>query len=263
MSLTSSFFSDLHSGVHGGCIQEPMDDLIWMLGQLKDGKSGRILIPRILDGVEPIGGSKERGSYSSLDFSLKNYRDEIGGPQLLYPKSKEDTLMARWRWPSLSIHGIEGAWSDPGFKTVIPCSVVGKFSIRLVPHQIPARVEKAVVSYLKGKWKSRGSRNTFQVTPGHPPGLPWLGDVKHGNYGAAGRAIKMVWGQEAQLTREGGSIPIALMLEELTAANVLLLPMGQSDDGAHSQNEKISIRNYLNGTKVFAAYFMELSNLSR
>merc|ERR1712130_38293 len=76
-----------------------------------------------------------------------------------------------------------------------------------------------------------------------------------------GKATKMVYGVEPDLTREGGSIPVTLTLQEATGKNVILLPMGAADDGAHSQNEKIDIRNYIEGTKLLGAYAYELSQL--
>ena len=75
------------------------------------------------------------------------------------------------------------------------------------------------------------------------------------------RATKMVYGVEPDLTREGGSIPVTLTLQEATGKNVILLPMGASDDGAHSQNEKIDVRNYIEGTKLLGAYAYELGQL--
>ena len=71
--------------------------------------------------------------------------------------------MSRWRFPSLSIHGIEGAFAEPGQKTVIPKKVIGKFSIRLVPNQTPENVEKCVTKYLNDIWKKRKSQNKFSV----------------------------------------------------------------------------------------------------
>ena len=75
--------------------------------------------------------------------------------------------MSRWRYPSLSVHGIQGAFSDPGAKTVIPRKVIGKFSIRLVPDQDPDKIDKLVVDFLNEKWKKRGSPNRFKVCDRH------------------------------------------------------------------------------------------------
>uniref|UniRef100_A0A8D8RMM3 Cytosolic non-specific dipeptidase n=1 Tax=Cacopsylla melanoneura TaxID=428564 RepID=A0A8D8RMM3_9HEMI len=93
-------------------------------------------------------------------------------------------------------------------------------------------------------------------------GKPWRTNPEHPQYKAAARATQYVYNVEPDLTREGGSIPITLTFEEVTGKNVLLLPMGASDDGAHSQNEKIDVRNYIEGTKLLAAYLYEVSKIS-
>jgi len=170
------------------------------------------------------------------------------------------TLMARWRYPSLSIHGVQGAFSDPGAKTVIPRKVIGKFSIRLVPDQTPDVIEKHVQSYLQDVWNKRNSPNKMKVYMEHG-GKPWMANPSHPNYQAAIDATKMVYGTTPYMTREGGSIPVTLTFQEATGKNVLLLPQGSSNDGAHSQNEKIDIRNYIEGTKLMSAYLWNLGNL--
>ena len=102
-------------------------------------------------------------------------------------------------------------------------------------------VEKVVVAYCNKVWKTRNSPNKMKASMFHG-GRCWLSDPDHPNYLAGSRATKMVYGVEPDLTREGGSIPVTLTLQEATGKNVILLPMGAADDGAHSQNEKIDIR---------------------
>ena len=137
--------------------------------------------------------------------------------------------------------------------------VIGKFSIRLVPNQSPEKVEQVVLDYLNSLWKTRGSPNKFNAFS-YSGGRSWKSDPNHVHFQAGARAIKKVYGVEPNFTCEGGSIPVTLTLEEVTGKNVMLLPMGQADDGAHSQNEKISRRNYIEGTKVLAAYLHEVSD---
>ncbi|KAI4897598.1 hypothetical protein NFI96_016005 [Prochilodus magdalenae] len=151
----------------------------------------------------------------------------------------EQVLMHRWRYPSLSLHGIEGAFSGGGAKTVIPRKVNGKFSIRLVPDMDPKVVEKQVSSYLEKKFAELESPNKMKVYMGHGA-KAWVSDFNHPHYMAGRRAMKTVFGVEPDLTREGGSIPVTLTFQEATGRNVMLLPVGSSDDGAHSQNEKIN-----------------------
>jgi len=120
--------------------------LIYMMNQLIDSE-GNILIPGILDNVAPITKAEE-AMYNAIDFDMTEFQSEIGIIELLNPADKMKTLMGRWRNPSLSLHGIQGAFSDPGAKTVIPRKVIGKFSIRIVPNQTPDEVGKLVTDYL-------------------------------------------------------------------------------------------------------------------
>lgn len=154
--------------------------------------------------------------------------------------------MHRWRYPSLSIHGIEGAFSEAGAKTVIPAKVIGKFSIRLVPNQDPDHITECVVNYLNEKWAERGSPNKIKIDM-VSSAKPWSGDPNHPHFEAAKQAVKYVYNIEPDMTRSGGSIPVTLTFQETTGKNVILLPIGSSDDGAHAQNEKINISNYIEG----------------
>jgi len=249
---------DLHSGVFGGTVNEGMVDLIWMMNQLVS-EDGTILVEGLMDTVAPLT-KEEEAKYVNIDFDPEVYRQDIGAPGLMHGNDKAKTLMSRWRYPSLSLHGIQGAFADPGAKTVIPRKVIGKFSIRIVPNQTPEIVEDVVVKYCNKIWATRKSPNKMTAKMFHG-GRCWLSDPDHPNYVAGARATKMVYGVDPDLTREGGSIPVTLTLQEATGKNVMLLPMGASDDGAHSQNEKIDIRNYIEGTKLLGAYAYELGQM--
>jgi nonspecific dipeptidase len=249
---------DLHSGVYGGTVHEAMTDLVYILGTLVN-KDGEILIPGISNEVSPLTKEEEE-LYKKIFFNVAEYKSDVGSKKLLHNENKEKILMHRWRYPSLSIHGIEGAFSEPGQKTVIPRKVIGKFSIRIVPDQMPEQIEKYVVDYVNSKWKAYGSPNDMKVYMAHG-GLPWTEDPSHPHYVAGIKATKHVYAVEPDMTREGGSIPVTLTLQKATGKNVILLPMGCGDDGAHSQNEKLDIRNYIEGTKLLGAYLYEVSQL--
>lgn len=186
---------DLHSGVFGGSIHEAMTDLIGLMDTLID-KDGNILVPGILDDVAPLTAEEEK-TYKTIDFDLAGYREDAGitsvSNQLLTKDSKERTLQARWRYPSLSLHGIQGAFDGHGAKTVIPRKVVGKFSIRIVPHQTPEKIEQLVVDHLKAQFAKRGSPNKMNAYMFHG-GKPWLSNPNHENFEAGKRAIKHVYG---------------------------------------------------------------------
>jgi nonspecific dipeptidase len=249
---------DLHSGVFGGSVHEAMTDLIALMGSLIDEK-GTILIPGIMDSVAPLT-AEEEATYDPIDFDICQYKSDIGCRELLHKDDKKKTLMSRWRYPSLSLHGIHGAFDGHGAKTVIPRKVVGKFSIRLVPHQTPDGVEQLVIKHLNEVFAKRGSPNKMRALLFHG-GKPWMADPQDPNFQAGRLAMKSVFGVDPDLTREGGSIPVTLTFQEATGKNVLLLPMGSSDDGAHSQNEKLNRRNYIQGVKVLASYIHEVGRL--
>ncbi|KAI6075283.1 Cytosolic non-specific dipeptidase [Aix galericulata] len=248
---------DLHSGVYGGSVHEAMTDLIALMGSLID-KKGKILIPGINEAVASVT-DEELALYEKIDFDLGEYAKDVGATKLLHD-TKRDILMHRWRYPSLSLHGIEGAFSASGAKTVIPRKVIGKFSIRLVPNMTPEEVTKHVEDYLNKKFAELQSPNKFKVYLGHG-GKPWVSDFDHPHYMAGRRAMKTVFGVDPDLTREGGSIPVTLTFQEATGKNVMLLPVGAADDGAHSQNEKLNRYNYIQGVKMLGAYLYEVSQL--
>lgn len=248
---------DLHSGVFGGSVQEGMADLIAIMGSLADHK-GKILIDGVNDTVAPVT-AEEKELYKSIDFDPEDFKNDLGAEKLQH-ETKEDILMHRWRFPSLSLHGIEGAFDGTGAKTVIPRKVIGKFSIRIVPDQTPEQIEKNVVDHINKVFAARNSSNKMSVSMMHG-GKPWVSDFNHPHYIAGRKAVKTVFGVEPDLTREGGSIPVTLTFQEATGKNVMLLPVGACDDGAHSQNEKLDRSNYINGVKLIAAYFHELSLL--
>ncbi|XP_056642202.1 cytosolic non-specific dipeptidase isoform X3 [Diorhabda sublineata] len=249
---------DLHSGVYGGTVHEAMTDLIYLMNQLVD-RDGRILVPGIYDEVAPVTES-ESNMYKNIDFDVNEYLNEIGTEKLIHNDDKEKILMHRWRYPCLSLHGIEGAFSEAGSKTVIPQKVIGKFSLRIVPNQTPLQTNKYVVDYINKLWSTRGSPNKMKVYMARG-GEPWTENPTHPHYTAACKATKHVYEVFPDLTREGGSIPITLTFQKLTGKNVLLLPVGASDDGAHSQNEKINIKNYINGSKLLGAYLYEVAQI--
>jgi nonspecific dipeptidase len=253
---------DLHSGVLGGTVHEAMTDLIALMGTLVDS-SGKILVENVMDDVDPVT-KEEEALYDTIDFDMEEFKEDNGiksvSDKLLHD-DKKSLLMHRWRYPTLSLHGIEGAFSGKGAKTVIPKEVIGKFSLRLVPDQDPKKIEKLVVDHISNEFTKLISPNKMKCEMLHGASA-WVSDTKHPNYEAAANAIVKVYnGVKPDYTREGGSIPITSALENATGMNVLLLPIGACDDGAHSQNEKYNISNLVNGVKVLGIYLHELGKI--
>jgi len=241
---------DLHSGVYGGTVNEPMTDLINVMSTLVNNK-GKILIPGIYDEVRPVT-AEEEALYSQISFTMQDLFDGVGAEVNIFDDEKS-TLMARWRQPSLSLHGIEGAFSERGAKTVIPAKVMGKFSIRTVPDMDLHKVDQLVKQHVDWEFAKLGGNNTLRFHLLHA-GKWWIASPDHWNFRAASKAAESVWNVKPDMTREGGSIPVTLTFEEELGKNVLLLPMGSSTDAAHSVNEKLDKKNYIKGTKLLGAY---------
>lgn len=144
--------ADLHSGVFGGVVHEPMSDLFQIMSRLVTPK-GEILVPGIKELVTPVS-AEEQQRYDIMEFSISDI-DDATGSKTTISDEKQTVLKARMREPSLSLHGIEGAFSEPGTKTVIPSKVIGKFSLRLVPDMTPPKVVELVTKYVNDEWKKR------------------------------------------------------------------------------------------------------------
>ena len=252
---------DLHSGVLGGSVHECMIDLVHLMSKLVDSH-GNIQVPGIMDNVRKVT-DEEMESYKSMEFDLTQYKEDAGvsgiSDKLLYA-SKEDILMHRWRFPTCTIHGIQGAFDGMGSKTVIPRKVIGKFSLRLVPDQTPQEIEEKVTKFMHAEFEKLKSPNKFSIKMAKGSS-PWICSPDSPNFVAARKATVRIHGIEPDMTREGGSIPITLVFQECCESDVVLLPIGACDDMAHSQNEKIDRSNFINGMKTFAAYLVELSLL--
>lgn len=191
---------DLHSGVFGGTAQEPMTDLVRILGKLVD-TDGKILIPGINELVAPLT-DEEKALYGNISYTMDNLYESLGSKTSIH-EDKEPTLMARWRYPSLSVHGVEGGFSAPGAKTVIPAKVIGKFSIRTVPNMESEEVNKLVFKYVQDEFAKLSSKNKLNVYCQHD-GKWWVSSPKHWNFKAASNAVKQVFGVDPDMTREGG-----------------------------------------------------------
>jgi len=251
--------ADLHSGIYGGAVHEPMTALIAVMSKLVT-VDGKILIPGVDDGVT-VADIKERERYEALDYNISDLESAVGA-KIAKSDDKIEVLMGRSRNPSLSLHGIEGAFSGVGAKTVIPATVSGKFSLRLVPPQTPEDITSKVIPYIESEFAKLETKNTLKVEFLHG-GKPWVADADHWNYVAAKKATEAVYRQTPNYTREGGSIPVTLTFADNLGVNVLLLPMGRADDGAHSTNEKLDASNFIQGTKLLGTYLYEIADVSK
>jgi len=240
---------DLHSGSFGGAVVNPANALVKMLDTLKDAK-GRIKIKGFYDKVVKLT-AKERRAFTRLPHSDTRFRKSIGAPAL-HGESGYTTLERIWSRPTLDINGIWSGFTGEGAKTVIPAVAQAKISMRLVPNQTPAEIEKKIVRHLKSvapksvklEVKSLHGGDTW-VTPTDQPALQ-----------AASRAMQRAFGRKAVFVREGGSIPVVATFDEMLGAPCVLMGIGLHDDNLHAPNEKIDLDQFYTGIEA-AAYLME------
>jgi Cys-Gly metallodipeptidase DUG1 len=180
--------------------QEPMTDLVRVLGSLVD-TDGKIQIPGIMEQVAAVTKDEE-SLYDGISFTMDTLYESLGSKTTIF-EDKKSSLMARWRYPSLSLHGIEGAFSSPGAKTVIPAKVIGKFSIRTVPNMEEEQTNQCVYKFVEEQFAKLKSKNTLKVYAQHT-GKWWVASPKHWNFSAAAKAVERVWGVAPDFTREGG-----------------------------------------------------------
>ncbi|PVF99923.1 Zn-dependent exopeptidase [Serendipita vermifera] len=229
---------DLHSGVEGGGLVEPMFDMVHLLNSISSG--GKVTIPHFYDNVRP---------QSEEEQELYRLLEEKTGQDAKY-------LTSKWREPSLSIHSIET--SGPGNRTVIPSNVSTQLSIRIVPDQDLSQIAASLEQHLRDSFDKLTSPNQLKITVDKAADW-WLGDLQSEWSCALESAIEEEWGTRPLRIREGGSIPSIPFLEKTFSCPALHLPLGQSTDQAHLANERISINNLLKGKSVLERFFLNIS----
>ncbi len=235
---------DLHSGTFGGAVANPANALAHIVAGLKDAKTGRILIPGFYDDVQPLT-EEERASFAALPFDEQAWADEIGIPA---PFGEEgySTQERIWGRPTCDVNGIFGGYQGQGAKTVLPSWAGAKISMRMVPDQDPATIAKLFRAHVEAITPP-GVTVEIEFIHGAPAVLI---KTEGGFFEAAMAAQEDVWGKRPVLIREGGSIPIVGIFNEVLEVPVMLIGFGLSDDRLHSPNEKFNISHYFNGIKT-------------
>ena len=240
---------DLHSGTFGGAVVNPANALVQMLATLKDAR-GRIKVPGFYDNVRRVS-AKERKEIAKLPHSDRRFKQAIGAPQL-FGEGNYSTLERLWTRPSLDINGLWGGFQGEGAKTVIPAEAHAKVSMRLVPDQTPAEIEKKLTRHLKAV---APKSIDVEVRSLHG-GDPWLSSPDHPAMQAASRAMQRAFGRKAVFVREGGSIPVVATFDRLLKVPCVLMGIGLHDDNLHAPNEKIDLDQFFGGIQA-ATFLME------
>ena len=244
---------DLHSGLFGGAVQNPVEALARMLASLKDPATGRVLVPGFYDDVvEPT--QVERDGYRSLPYDDERFRAMAGGITATVGEQGWTVLEQRWVRPTLEINGIWGGYQGPGGKTIIPAHAGAKITCRLVPAQQPTVIAEAVAQELR---RLAPPGVTVEVTA-KGGGNPVVTPADHPAVRAASRAMGAVFGKDPVIIREGGSIPPVEVFQRVLGIQTVLVGVGLPDDQIHAPNEKFDLDHYAMGVRVLARLWDEI-----
>ena len=244
---------DLHSGMFGGAVANPITALAQLLATLHD-KNGHVAIEGFYDKVKPLE-DWEREMWQKLPLDGdQEVLQETGAPAL-FGEAGFSTLERLWARPTAEINGIGGGYQGPGTKTVIASHAMAKITFRLVPNQDGPEILELAKAHLR---KHLPAGVTMEITDGHSG--PWYLTDPHSPVGqAAQRALREAFdGKEPALIREGGSIPITSQFRTIMGVETLLLGLALADCRAHSPNENFPLENLDAGIRLNKAILQEL-----
>jgi acetylornithine deacetylase/succinyl-diaminopimelate desuccinylase-like protein len=245
---------DLHSGSYGGAVDNPINALAQIITKLKDDK-GKILIDGYYDDVLSLS-KKERDEFKKLPFDEEDYKKSLEIDEV-FGEEGYSTLERTWARPTLDCNGIWGGFIGEGAKTVLPSKAFAKISMRLVPNQDPDKIAGLFEKYVK-----KISPKSVKVkVSGLHHGKPAMTPIDSKWINAAFIALKEAFGKEPVFIREGGSIPIAVTLQETLDAPAVLLGFGLPDENAHSPDEHLDLSNFQRGIITSSIFYNELAKL--
>ncbi|OCK43232.1 peptidase dimerization domain protein [Tenacibaculum soleae] len=246
---------DLHSGLYGGAVANPINILTKMIASLHD-ENNHITIPGFYDDVEELS-LEERAEMAKAPFSLDEYKDalkidDVHG-EAGYTTNERNSIR-----PTLDVNGIWGGYTGEGAKTVIASKAYAKISMRLVPGQ----EWRAITELFKKHFESIAPKSvSVKVTP-HHGGQGYVTPIDNIAYQAASKAYQETFNKTPIPQRSGGSIPIVALFEQELKSKTILMGFGLNSDAIHSPNEHFGVWNYLKGIETiphFYKYFTELS----
>jgi len=246
---------DLHSGLYGGAVANPINVLAKMIASLHD-EDNHITIPGFYEKVENLS-DQERAEMAKAPFSLDAYKKALD-IDAVYGEKGYTTNERNSIRPTLDVNGIWGGYTGEGAKTVIASKAYAKISMRLVPHQDWNEITALFKTHFENI-APKGVR--VKVTP-HHGGQGYVTPIDNIGYKAANKAYTETFGVEAIPQRSGGSIPIVALFEEELNSKTILMGFGLDSDAIHSPNEHFGIFNYLKGIEtipLFYKYFTEMN----
>ena len=247
---------DLHSGVYGGAVANPINILTKLIADMQD-EDGRITLPGFYDDVLEYSEA-QRAEMAKAPFDLDHYKKELNIEEVKGEKGFSTIERVGIR-PCLDVNGIWGGYTGPGSKTVLPSKAFAKISTRLVSNQNSGKITQMIIKYFE---ENAPKSVKVKVTP-HHGGTPAVVSTHSNGYQAASKAFEQSWGKTPIPTMEGGSIPIvALFMQELKIEPILM-GFGLDSDDIHSPNESYGLFNYYKGIETIAYFYDHFSQISK
>ena len=245
---------DTHSGETGGASRNPIAELMQLICDIYDVRTGKVKIKGFYDDVIPPS-KKELQDWANSGFTTKAYKKA----HHLKKMRTEDPLevMKRiWGMPTLEIHGVVGGYQGPGLKSIVPPRAELKASCRLVPVQDPVKIKKLITAAVKEK--------NPDVTIQFESAAPAFRTILEGELPQAlKRSVKFAFGRDAVFVRDGGTIGAMTSIEKVLKCPVLFLGLSLPEHGYHAPNENFDWQQASGGMVAFAKYFEEIANLPR
>ncbi len=234
---------DLHSGVYGGAVANPITILAKMIASLHD-ENNHISIPGFYEEVLE-SSTEERALMAQAPFNEHEYKDDLGVIELWGEKGYSTNERTGIR-PTLELNGIWGGYTGEGAKTVLPSKAFAKISARLVPNQTSTKITDLLINHLQ----TIAPPYIKVKATLHHGGEPYLTPITSSAYQAAAKAIEATFGKAPIPVRGGGSIPICSLFEKELDCKVVLMGFGLDSDNLHSPNEKFELANFYKGIET-------------
>jgi len=244
--------TDQHSGVTGGAARNPIGELMQLVSQMHDAKTGRVKIKGFYDDVE-VPGPEELADFRNSGFTIRGFKKDHKFKSIR-SENALDVMKRIWAMPTFEVHGVVGGYSGPGIKTVIPPRAEVKISCRLVANQDPKKIQKLVREFVKAHNKDVKVELEGEM---YPYKAPTEGPLPE----AVKDAMKFAFAREPVFVREGGSIGAVISMEQVLESPVLFLGLSLPEHGYHAPNENYDWRQASGGIVAFAKYFENLSKM--
>jgi acetylornithine deacetylase/succinyl-diaminopimelate desuccinylase-like protein len=247
---------DLHSGVYGGAVANPINILAKMIASLHD-ENNHITIPNFYDTVIDLTAA-ERHAMNQVPFSLDQYKKDLDMNDV-WGEAGYTTIERTSIRPTLDCNGIWGGYTGEGAKTVLPSKAFAKISMRLVPAQEPDHISNLFAAY----FKSIAPAGVKVEVTAHHGGFPVVTPTDSLEYKAAEMAMEATYGKKPIPTRGGGSIPIIALFENILGLKSVLMGFGLDSDAIHSPNEHYGLFNFYKGIETIPHFFKYYADLKK